>query len=284
MSRALRCTSSVLLPDLVLQKAHVAVEQGVGGRQDPNRLHPRPPLHRALHCHVGKAGEAKVAALTEVAVERGERDTDEAVSHEKQRCCQMAVPFFFFFFFARQHFPRLCPARMRTWGCILILKISELATRLCKSVRDTDTDPHMKSVLTRWEPLAMALNSTPSRSMSLGRHHSSMFPITPNKQHRDNNNDKTWLNRYRLIQGQCVFRSPTIFSGIHYLLVDAAEQIWADRSWETEGDSASVPFNLIMRSVRKSFCWNTSWSVLKMKLQVSVIHEEKMLYWHYDSW
>lgn len=37
----------------------------------------------------------------------------------------------------------------------------------------------MKSVVTLWEPLAMALNSTPSRSMSLGRHHSSMFPITP---------------------------------------------------------------------------------------------------------
>lgn len=37
---------------------------------------------------------------------------------------------------------------------------------------------HMKSVVTRWEPLAMALNSTPSRSMSLGRHHSSMFPVT----------------------------------------------------------------------------------------------------------
>ena len=34
----------------------------------------------------------------------------------------------------------------------------------------------MKSVVTRWEPLAMALNSTPSRSMSLGRDHSIMFP------------------------------------------------------------------------------------------------------------
>lgn len=28
----------------------------------------------------------------------------------------------------------------------------------------------------------MALNSTPSRSMSLGRHHSSMFPVTPMQQ------------------------------------------------------------------------------------------------------
>lgn len=41
---------------------------------------------------------------------------------------------------------------------------------------------YMKSVVTRWEPLAMALNSTPSRSMSLGRHHSSMFPDTPARQ------------------------------------------------------------------------------------------------------
>lgn len=40
------------------------------------------------------------------------------------------------------------------------------------------THTYMKSVVTRWEPLAMALNSTPSRSMSLGRHHSSMFPAT----------------------------------------------------------------------------------------------------------
>lgn len=30
----------------------------------------------------------------------------------------------------------------------------------------------------------MALNSTPSRSMSLGRHHSSMFPITPTQQEK----------------------------------------------------------------------------------------------------
>lgn len=125
MSSALHCTSSVLLPDLVLQEAHVAVEQGVGGRQDPNRLHPGPPLHRALHCHVGKAGEAKVAALTEVAVERGERDTDEAVSHEKAKMLPDGCSFFFFF--VRQHFPWLCPARMRTWGCILILKISDSA-------------------------------------------------------------------------------------------------------------------------------------------------------------
>lgn len=62
-------TFQLLLPDLVLQEAHITVEQGVRRRQDAYRLHPRPPLHRALHCHVGKAGEAKVAALPEVAVD-----------------------------------------------------------------------------------------------------------------------------------------------------------------------------------------------------------------------
>lgn len=56
----------------MLQEAHVAVEQGVGRREDPYRLHPRPPLHRALDWHVGKTGEAKVAALPEVAVDGGE--------------------------------------------------------------------------------------------------------------------------------------------------------------------------------------------------------------------
>lgn len=58
----------------MLQEAHVAVKQGVGRRQDPYRLHPRPPLHSAIHRHVGKAGEAEVAALTEVTVEGGDRE------------------------------------------------------------------------------------------------------------------------------------------------------------------------------------------------------------------
>lgn len=35
---------------------------------------------------------------------------------------------------------------------------------------------HMKSLVIRWEPLAMDLNSTPSRLTSWGRHHSTMFP------------------------------------------------------------------------------------------------------------
>lgn len=35
---------------------------------------------------------------------------------------------------------------------------------------------HMKSDWTLWDPLAIDLNSTPSRSMSCGKHHSTMFP------------------------------------------------------------------------------------------------------------
>lgn len=106
----------------MLQEAHITVEQSVRRRQDPYRLHPRPPLHRALHCHVGKAGEAKVAALPEVAVDGGEREreTEEAMSHEKQRRCQMAE----LFFFARQQFISFCPARKKTLGHILVLKMS----------------------------------------------------------------------------------------------------------------------------------------------------------------
>lgn len=37
---------------------------------------------------------------------------------------------------------------------------------------------HMKSLVIRWEPLAMDLNSTPSKLMSWGRHHSTMFPAS----------------------------------------------------------------------------------------------------------
>lgn len=36
---------------------------------------------------------------------------------------------------------------------------------------------YIKSLAILWEPLAMALNSTPSRLMSWGRHHSTMFPV-----------------------------------------------------------------------------------------------------------
>ena len=35
---------------------------------------------------------------------------------------------------------------------------------------------HMKSLVIRWEPLAIDLNSTPSRLMSWGKHHSTIFP------------------------------------------------------------------------------------------------------------
>lgn len=77
MNTPLCCTNQLLLPDLVLQEAHVAVEQGVGRRQDPYRLHPCPPLHCALHWHVGKAGEAEVAAFTKVAVDGREREGEK---------------------------------------------------------------------------------------------------------------------------------------------------------------------------------------------------------------
>lgn len=36
---------------------------------------------------------------------------------------------------------------------------------------------YIKSLVTRWEPLAIDLNSTPSRLMSWGRHHSTIFPV-----------------------------------------------------------------------------------------------------------
>lgn len=106
----------------MLQEAHVAVEQGVGRRQDPYRLHPRPPLRRALHRHVGKAGEAEVGALTEVAVDGGEREkreTEQAMSHEKQKHCQMAGLVFSFFWPGNT----FSPTRRKTWGCILILPL-----------------------------------------------------------------------------------------------------------------------------------------------------------------
>lgn len=66
-----------VLPDLMLQEAHVAVEQGVGWREDPDRFHPGSPLRCALHRHVGEAGQAKVGALAEVAAERRERETQK---------------------------------------------------------------------------------------------------------------------------------------------------------------------------------------------------------------
>lgn len=132
--QALCCTIQLLLPDLVLQEAHIAVEQGVRRRQDPYWLHPRTPLHGALHCHVGKAGKAKVGALPEVAVDIGkrgrERETDEAMSHEKQRHCQMAVLFFFFF---------LCQATL----CFDIGPHSKLASWTCLCPPAFKEDDHL---------------------------------------------------------------------------------------------------------------------------------------------
>lgn len=38
--------------------------------------------------------------------------------------------------------------------------------------------PYIKSLAIRWEPLAIDLNSTPSRFTSGGKHHSTMFPVS----------------------------------------------------------------------------------------------------------
>lgn len=86
------------LPDLMLQEAHVAVEQGVGRREDPHWLHPGAPLRRALHRHVGEAGQAKVGALAEVAAERRERETQKTWVTESERGAArwLVLPFFWF--------------------------------------------------------------------------------------------------------------------------------------------------------------------------------------------
>lgn len=100
------CAVSLFLPDLVLQEAHVTVQQGVGRRKDPHRLHPCPPLCCALHCHVGKTGEAKVAALTEVAVE-GETNRWGHESWEA-KALPDGCTCFSFFLSTRRHFSPLC--------------------------------------------------------------------------------------------------------------------------------------------------------------------------------
>lgn len=119
METFLRC--KLVLPDLMLQEAHVTVEQGVRRREDPYGLHPRPPLHRALHWHVGEAGEAKVGALAEVAAdgrEGGENETDRR-SHESRKAKGLpdGWAFFFSLFWLGNTFS---PTRRKTWSCILI--------------------------------------------------------------------------------------------------------------------------------------------------------------------
>lgn len=63
-----------ILPDLMFQEAHVAVEQRIRWREDPDGFHPGTPLRCALHRHVGEAGQAKVGALAEVAAVWRERE------------------------------------------------------------------------------------------------------------------------------------------------------------------------------------------------------------------
>lgn len=57
-----------MLPDLVLQEVHVAVKQGVGGRKNSHRLHPRSSLQLALHRHVSETGQPEVTAFTEISI------------------------------------------------------------------------------------------------------------------------------------------------------------------------------------------------------------------------
>lgn len=115
----------------MLQEAHVAIEQGVRRRQDPYRLHSRPPLHGALHCHVGKAGQAKVAALPEVAAGGGERDSQgDRRSHESWKANSLPDGCVFFFplclfldFFFCQATLCFILSIMETSARILILKL-----------------------------------------------------------------------------------------------------------------------------------------------------------------
>lgn len=51
---------------MVLQEVHVAVQQGVGRRQDSHRLHPRTALQLTLHRHVCKARQPKVTSFTKI--------------------------------------------------------------------------------------------------------------------------------------------------------------------------------------------------------------------------
>lgn len=86
------------------------------------------------------------------------------------------------------HSPRACSQNMpdrssHPYGNICPVGITE-------SRRPSDwqiSEPHwaenltcgstyMKSLVIRWEPLAIDLNSTPSKLMSWGRHHSIIFP------------------------------------------------------------------------------------------------------------
>lgn len=104
----------------------------------------------------------------------------------------------------------------------------------------------MKSVLTRWEPLAMALNSTPSRSMSLGRHHSSMLPVS----HADDRNRRVYS-----------------YSGAKRDVEVVVSSGWADRAWQVQTDRESDLASWL-RSVtcvsQTNFCRNMSWSVNKL--------------------
>lgn len=144
----------------------------------------------------------------------------------------------------------------------------------------------MKSVVTRWEPLAMALNSTPSRSMSFGRHHSSMFPRRcPTPQRENVKKQTSQTNCLILIQVQTV----NTLSTFHYALVEKKKKKptvtqlgWqlskhAAAWWEQGdggGDSARRLFTTYSPATRISqlpSCRNTSRSGTRLSLRVSIV-------------
>lgn len=142
------CTSSDL-PNLPLEEAHVQVEVGVPDSKECNRLHPCPPLGLAHHWNLLEATETKQLPMLEVAMDRGRRYWSDRpmVTHlaKYEGICAL---------FACPHPP---PSRLLP------------LPPLCPS-------PHMKSLGTLCSPLAMDLNSTPSRLTSGGYRHSTKLP------------------------------------------------------------------------------------------------------------
>lgn len=65
------------LPNLVLQEVHVAVEQGVGWREDAHGLHAGATLQLTLYGHVGKAGQSEKGPLPEVAGRKHMQNMDK---------------------------------------------------------------------------------------------------------------------------------------------------------------------------------------------------------------
>lgn len=124
----------------------------------------------------------------------------------------------------------------------------------------------MKSVVTRWEPLAMALNSTPSRSMSLGRHHSSMFPTTTRCREETSKWNQVngqyhrrlmclWFFFKRILRRQChtvrLDLSKLIVKLGHSWANKAGREELGERRWLSQANFRSSA----MLSLDQSFAW-----------------------------